>query len=73
MCCLEEVYKCLFSVVYVYLDHLRFCVLWSCRRLWSGCEFVVVPYVDEVVAVTVIRVLLFMLHVCLLRECDGVS
>ena len=31
-----------------------------------------VPYVDEVVAVTVMRVLLFVLHVCLLRECDGV-
>ena len=29
-----------------------------------------VPYVDEVVAVTVMRVLLFVLHVCLLRECD---
>ena len=29
-----------------------------------------VPYVDEVV--TVMRVLLFVLHVCLLRECDGV-
>ena len=28
--------------------------------------------VDEVVAVTVMRVLLFVLHVCLLRECDGV-
>ena len=33
---------------------------------------VVVPYVDEVVAVTVMRVLLFVLHVCQLRECDGV-
>ena len=32
-----------------------------------------VPYVDdEVVAVTVMRVLLFELHVCLLREYDGV-
>ena len=30
-----------------------------------------VPYVDAVVAVTVMRVLLFVLHVCLLRECDG--
>ena len=30
---------------------------------------VVVPYVD---AMTVMRVLLFVLHVCLLRECDGV-
>ena len=31
-----------------------------------------VPYVDAVVAVTVMRVLLFVLHVCLLRECNGV-
>ena len=30
-----------------------------------------VPYVDTVVAVTVLRELLFVLHVCLLRECDG--
>ena len=30
-----------------------------------------VPYVDEVVAVTVMRVLLFVLHVCLRRDCDG--
>ena len=28
---------------------------------------------DAVVAVTVMRVLLFVLHVCLLRECDGAS
>ena len=31
-----------------------------------------VPYVDEVVSVTVMRVLLFVLHVSLLSECDGV-
>ena len=31
-----------------------------------------VPYVDAVVSVTVMLVLLFMLHMCLLRECDGV-
>ena len=30
-----------------------------------------VLYVDVVVAVTVMRVLLFVLHVCLLRECAG--
>ena len=45
--------------------------LWSCGHLWCVCEVVVVPYVDAVIAVTVVRVLLFMLHVCLLRECDG--
>ena len=31
-----------------------------------------VPYMYEVVAVTVMRGLLFVLHVGLLRECDGV-
>ena len=30
-----------------------------------------VHYVDAVVAVTMMRVLLFVLHVCLLRDCDG--
>ena len=31
-----------------------------------------VPYVvDAVVAVTVMHVVLFLLHVCMLRECDG--
>ena len=29
------------------------------------------PYVDAVVAVTVMRVLLFVLHVYILRECKG--
>ena len=30
-----------------------------------------VPYVGAVVAVTVMRVLLFVLYVCMLRECEG--
>ena len=30
-----------------------------------------VPYVNAVIALTVMRVLLFVLHVCMLRECDG--
>ena len=30
-----------------------------------------VPYVDAVVAVIVMRVLLFVLHVCMLRVCEG--
>ena len=29
------------------------------------------PYVDAVVAMTVMSVLLFVLPVCMLRECDG--
>ena len=32
-----------------------------------------VPYVDAVVAMTVMCVLLFVLHVCMLRECKGTS
>ena len=39
-----------------------------CGRLWCVDEVVVVLYVD---AATVMRVLVFVLHVCLLRECDG--
>ena len=30
-----------------------------------------VPYVDSVVAVTVMSVLLFVLYVCMLRACEG--
>ena len=43
--------------------------LCACGRPWSVCEGVLVPYVD---AVTVMRVLLFVLHVCILIECVGV-
>ena len=35
-----------------------------CSHLWSACDVLVVPY--AVVAVTVMRVLLFVLHVCML-------
>ena len=48
----------------------RWC-LHACDRLFSVCEVVLIPYVDAVVAVTVMRVLLFVLHVCMLRECEG--
>ena len=30
-----------------------------------------VAYVDAVVVVTVMRVMLLVLHVCMLRECEG--
>ena len=39
--------------------------------LLCACEVVLVPCVDAVVAVTLMRVLLFMLHVCMLRGCEG--
>ena len=42
--------------------------LYSCVRPWSVCEVVLVPYVD---AVTVMHVLLFVFHMCMLREGDG--
>ena len=48
-----------------------FVVMWSCGHPWSVCEVVFVPYVDMVVAVTVMHVLLFVFHVCMLRECEG--
>ena len=54
----------MFSVLGVYLDHLKFCVV----CIDGVCEVVVVPYVDAVLAVTLMRVLLFVLHVCILRE-----
>ena len=38
----------------------------SCGRLWSVYEIVVVPYVGAVIAMTVMHVLLFVLHVCVL-------
>ena len=34
-----------------------------CGRLWSVCEVVLVPYVDAVVAGTVMCVMVFVLHV----------
>ena len=43
----------------------------DCGRLWCVCKVVVVPYVDAVVAVSVMHVLLFVLHVCMMRECGG--
>ena len=84
MCVVKKQFELLefvFNSVYVDLQYdeisLRFtagsvslcCV---CGRLWPVCEFVVVLYVDDVVAVTVMRVLLYVLLVCLQRECDGV-
>ena len=46
---------------------LGLCVCSSCGSPWYVCEVVVVPYVVRaVVAVTVMHVLLFVLHVCVL-------
>ena len=46
--------------------------LWGVCSALSVCEVVVVPYVvGLVVAVTVMHVLLFVQHVCMLQECGG--
>ena len=42
-----------------------------CGRLSFVSEVDELPYVDAVVAVTVMRVLLFVLHVYMLREYEG--
>ena len=44
------------------------CLCGECSA-WSVCEVVVVPYV--VAALNVMHVLLFVLHVCMLQECEG--
>ena len=54
---------CWIDRVYIYMLFQSFCLCFYKSE---------VPYVDAVVAVTVMRVLLFVLHVCLMRECDGV-
>ena len=70
-----EFIEFVFDSVYVDLQYddisltstAEYVSLWCvCSRLWSVCEVVVVPYVDSVVAETVMRVLLFVLHVCIL-------
>ena len=38
--------------------------------IWSVCEVVLVHYVDLVVVVTVMHVLLLVLQLCMLRECE---
>ena len=43
-------------------------MMWSS---WFVCEVVLVSYVDAMVGVTVMRVLLFVLDLCMLREYEG--
>ena len=59
-----ELLDFVFDSIYVDLQYV-------CGCLWSVCEVVVVPYVDAVVALNVMRVLLFVLQVCMLRVCEG--
>ena len=81
MCVVNKQFELLgfvFDSVYLNLLYDEICLTFTagyvslcdvCSRLWSVCEVVVVPYVDAVVAVTVMCVLLFVLHVCMLEEC----
>ena len=73
MCVVNKQFE-LLEFVYVDLqyDEIYPTFIAGSVSLCCVCEVVVVPYVGEVVVVTVMRVLLFVLHVCLLRECDGV-
>ena len=66
-----ELLKFVFDSVYVDLQYYEISLTFIigsvslccvCGPLWSVCEVVVVPYVDAVVAVTVMRVLLWVLH-----------
>ena len=47
------------------------CLCGVCSRSWSVWEVVSVPYVGVVVAVTVLRVLLLVMHLSMVRECEG--
>ena len=71
-----ELLEFVFDSVYVDLQYdevsLTFttgylCMCGICSHLWYVCEVVLLPYVDAVVAVTVMCVLL---HVCMLRDFD---
>ena len=69
MCVVNKQFELLeFVLDSVYVDEIALTSTAGSVSLW--CVFshvVVVPNVDAVVAVTVMRVLLFVLHVCMLR------
>ena len=71
-----ELLEFVFESVYVNLQYDEISLTFTaesvclCGSPWPVCEVVVVPYVvGAVVAVIVMHVLLFVLHVCILREC----
>ena len=66
-----ELLEFVFDSVYVDLQYDEMSLTFT-AGIVSLCfvyEVVLVPYVDAVVAV--MRVLLFVLHLCMSRECDG--
>ena len=75
-----DILEFVFDSVYVDLQYDKISLtftagsvcLWCVCSPWSVCVVVMVPYVlGAVVTVTVMHVLLFVLHVCMLRECGG--
>ena len=74
-----ELLEFVFDSVYVDLQYGEISLTFTTGSVSLCCvcshmvvfEIVVVLYVDAVVSVTVVRVLLFVLHVCMLRECEG--
>ena len=67
-----ELLEFVFDSVYVDLQYDEISLTFTAGSVCLGgvCSHVV-DYVDAVVAVTVMRVLLFVVHVCMLRECVG--
>ena len=71
-----ELLEFVIDSVYVNLQYDEICLTFTAGSMclcgvgspWSVCQVVMVPYVvGSVVAVTVMHVLLFVLHVCMLR------
>ena len=60
-----------FGAVYVNLQYDDFLSLLLVGLCPCIMYIVMVSYVDSVVAVTVMHVLLFLLRVCMLQECEG--
>ena len=56
------------ELVCLWILDFKYILLLSCGRLWSVCEVVWVPYVGTVI---MMHVLLFVLHVSMVRECEG--
>ena len=78
MCAVNKLFEPLefvFDSVYVDLQYDEISFTFTARSVclcgvcspWSVCQVFVVPYV--VSAVTVMHILLFVLYVCMLREC----
>ena len=65
-----ELLQLVFDSVYVDLQYDEISLTFTAVAVSLCC---VCTHVDVVVSVTVTRVLLFVLHVCMLRVCEGAS